>query len=154
MPNHVVQPAESQALDQFFSQFSSAFQNFAATHNLRIDKYWHAFPSWRFSFKHPKGGLACIGVFKEGESEISVYTYWWLDDYDEGKRFGRTQPSGILPLNTIQMSELLDKTLDMLVAWPMDSWSDTATGFGDSWKQFTKEQFLRLSDDYPTLVYR
>ena len=46
-------------LEEFFAPFSDELQRFAEKHNLLIDKYWHQFHSWRFSFKHPKGGIGC-----------------------------------------------------------------------------------------------
>jgi hypothetical protein len=155
MSDNVLQPSSTEDWDQFFSQFAWDFLNFAADHNLRVEKYWHGLPCWRFSFKHPKGGLSYIEVFREGQNEISISGYWWLDSYDEGKRFTRKQQSEILVLDALRMSDLLRATLDVVVAWPLDSWSSVATGFGDSWnRSFTKEQFLRLSDDYPQLIFR
>lgn len=43
-------------LDNFFSQFSWAFLNFAAEHHLRVDKYWHDFPPGGLVFGIPKEG--------------------------------------------------------------------------------------------------
>ena len=83
-----------------------------------------------------------------------MYSYWWLDDYDEGKRFLRKQQSEILVLDALRMSDLLRETLNALVEWPLDSWTEVATGLGDTWRHsFTKEQFLKLCDEYPRLVY-
>lgn len=139
-------------LDNFFSQFSWAFLNFAAKHHLQVDNYWHDFPSWRFSFKHPKGGAACIEVFREGETQVSVYAHWWMDDYEQGTRSGRTYQSEILTVDPSEMADLLEETLTKTVSWPLNSWSDVTTGLGDSWKRiFTKEQFERQVDNYPSL---
>lgn len=139
-------------LDDFFSRFSMAFLNFAAEHHLRVDKYWHDFPSWRFSFRHPKGGVACIEVFREAKTKLSVYAYWWMDDYDQGTRSGRTYRSEILSVESIKLEDLLEETLTTVVAWPLNSWTDTARGLGDSWKRnFTREQFELQVNDYPSL---
>ncbi len=139
-------------LDNFFSQFSWAFLNFAAAHHLRVHKYWHDFPSWRFDFRHPKGGVAAIEVFREGETSLSIYAYWWMDDYDEGIRSGRRYQSEILSVDSIKLEDLLEKILTTVVAWPLNSWTDVTTGLGDSWKRsFTKEQFELHVYDYPSL---
>jgi len=143
---------DTSPLDDFFSQFSWAFLNFAAQHHLRVDKYWHDFPSWRFSFRHPKGGAACIEVFREGEKQLSISGYWWMDDYDLGKRSGRIYRSETLTVDAVKMADLLQVTLIKIVGWLPDSWTDVNTELGDSWrKNFTKEQFEREVDDYPRL---
>ena len=143
---------ETAMLDNFFSPFSWTLLNFAAAHHLRVDKYWHNFPSFRFDFRHPKGGLAAVEVFREGETSLSIYGYWWIDDYDQGTRNGRRYRSEILPLDSIKLEDLLEETLTTVVAWPLGSWTDIATGLGDSWKRsFTKEQFELLVYDYPKL---
>jgi predicted MPP superfamily phosphohydrolase len=143
---------DTSQLDKFFSQFSWAFLNFAAKHHLQVDNYWHDFPSWRFSFKHPKEGAACIEVFREGEAQVSVYAYWWMDDYEKGTRNGRTHQSEILSVDAIEMSDLLEETLTRTVSWPLNSWTDVTTGLGDVWKRtFTKEQFEDQVDNYPNL---
>jgi len=95
-------------LNSFFSQFSWAFLNFAAEHHLRVDKYWHDFPSWQFSFRHPKGGAACIEVFREGDTELSVSGYWWIDDHDQGTRHSRTYKSEVFTVDDIEMPDLLE----------------------------------------------
>lgn len=139
-------------LDDFFAQFSWAFLNFVAKHHLQVDKYWHDLPSWRFSFRHPKGGAACIEIFREGETQVRVIAYWWMDDYDQGTRSGRTYRSEILTVDSAEMAELLEETLHKLVSWPLNSWTDVSTGLGESWKRsFTKEQFELEVDSYPNL---
>ena len=143
---------EKSSLDQFFSRFSEAFLLFPDTHHLKVEKYWHAFSSWRFRFKHPKGGVAAIEVFRESEGQISVYCFWWLDDYDQGTRFSRSSNSSLLDIENIQMAEFLEEALREIISWPLDSWTETGTGFGPSWKQhFSKEAFVALSDDFPVL---
>jgi len=143
---------DTSPLDDFFSQFSWAFLNFAAQHHLRVDKYWHDFPSWRFSFRHPKGGAACIEVFREGDTELSVSGYWWIDDYDQGTRHSRTYKSEVFTVDDIEMPDLLEVILTTIVGWLLDSWTDVNRDLGDSWKKcFTKEQFELELDNYPCL---
>lgn len=114
-------------LDDFFAQFSWAFLNFVTKHHLQVDKYWHDFPSWRFSFRHPKVGAACIEDFREQETQVSIAAYWWMDDYDQGTRSGRTYQSEILTVDSTRMAELLEETLRELVSLPLNS-LDRCTG--------------------------
>jgi hypothetical protein len=136
----------------FFANLTDCFERFAEKHNMKVDKYWHEFPSWRFTFKHPKGGLACIEVMKEEKAEFKVYGYWWLDNYNKGTRSSRKYESKILQIERADMRDLLEDTLEKIISWPLDSWTEVGTGFGLHWaKTFTEEQFGRLSDTYPTL---
>jgi hypothetical protein len=145
-------PNDTTQWDQFFMRFSWAFLNFAAAHHLRVDKYWHDFPSWRFSFKHPKGGLACIEVFKEGENQVSVLAYWWLDDYEQGTRSSRKHESETFDVESMDMAGLLNESLNTLLSWQRDSWTEVTTGLGESWKKaFSKEQFTIQMEEYPVL---
>jgi hypothetical protein len=45
---------ERPSLDIFFSEIGVTLTKFAEDHNLRIDKYWHQFPSWRLSLNIQK----------------------------------------------------------------------------------------------------
>ena len=127
--------------DTVFSQFSWAFLNFAADHHAKIDKHWHGFDSWRFSFRHSKGGAACIEVFREVETGISVSAYWW-DDYANGTRSATVFRSETRTVDSFEMSNLLEQTLREVVAWPVNSWTNVTEGWDYSWKKdFTKEHF-------------
>jgi len=75
-----------------------------------------------------------------------------MDDYDQGRRSVRKYRSEILTVDAIKLADLLDLTLSTIVDWPLDSWTDVNTEFGDSWKKnFTKEEFELEFDNYPRL---
>lgn len=140
-------------VEDFFAPFSESLVGFADEHGLRVDKYWHGLPSWRFSFRHPQTGNACIEVSKEDQG-LRVYSYWWYDDFERGARFGRTFKSEILNLDVKGMSGLLIATLEEILSWPLSSWTEITEGLGDSWRSnFSKEQFAALDDKYPTLKH-
>lgn len=137
-------------LESFFSRFSDDFSEFATKHNLEIKKYWHEFPSWRFNFRHPQGGVACIEIMKESENELKVYGYWWLDDYDKGTRYAKRYESEVLNVKDVSVPNLLESILRQIVSWPINSWTEIGTGFQSEWaRAFTKEQFMKLRDQYP-----
>lgn len=145
-------PGDKPDLVKFFSRFADSLLEFAGKHNLRVDKYWHDFPSWRFSFQHPKGGVACIEVMREGDEELKVYGYWWLDSYDEGARYSKKSESHVLRVSEIRMPDLLTDTLKQIISWSPDSWTEVVTGFKPHWSRaFSKEQFTRLADQYPVV---
>ncbi len=155
MSNHVSNTTSNvHQLDGFFEPLTNLLLDFAAKYRMRIDKYWHGCPSWRFGFRHPKGGLACIEVFREGENQSSIYGYWWKDDYDQGVRFLLTRKTDTFELDLNKMANSLEETLDNLIAAPVNSWTDKAQGFGEHWQRtFTKDEFEQLENDYPVLAY-
>src|SRR5262245_14965727 len=93
-------------LEYFFSTLSEVLNAFSSKHDLLVDKYWHQFPSWRLSFRHPKGGVACLEVMKE-EDGIKIYSYWWLDKYDEFTRYSKRTESDLIEraLMTVDLLE-------------------------------------------------
>ena len=70
-------------LEAFFAPFSAACHQFAEKYNIKIDKYYHQFPSWSFLFRHPAGGIGQIQLMKKSESQLVIYESWWHDDYDK-----------------------------------------------------------------------
>ena len=75
-----------------------------------------------------------------------------MDDYDQGIRSGRTYRSETLTVEANKLADLLEVTLSTIVDWPLDSWTDVNTEFGDSWKRnFTREEFELESENYPRL---
>jgi hypothetical protein len=52
----------------------------------------------------------------------------------------------------IKLADLLELMLSTIVDWPLDSWTDVNTEFGDSWKRnFTREEFELEFENYPRL---
>ena len=136
-------------LNEIFASISPTLLKFAEKHNLRADKYWHNFPSWRFSFKHPSGGLASIEVMAESNDFLKIYGYWWIDDFDSGSRYSKRYESELIQPNNI--FPMLENVFILVVNWDINSWSETTHGFKESWsKTFSKDQFLKLNDKYPT----
>lgn len=121
---------------------------FAQQHNLKINKYWHSLPSWRFSFKHPNTGLACIEVMAEGENSLKIYAYWWIDDFDNGIRYSKKYES--LVIHKDQLDSELEIVFDDVIKWELESWTEITHGLKEVWSQtFSKENFLKLNEKYP-----
>ena len=140
--------------DAVFAPLAQTFLTFAAEFNLTVGRGSVDAVSWYFSFQHPKGGIGRIEVCRDGEHEVNVHAYWWLDDYEQGTRFCRRSQSGPQSVDKLQTPALLRRTLSSMVSWPSDSWNETVTGLGESWKRnFTKEEFAHLSAKYSILKY-
>ena len=74
-------------LEKFFAGISDILEDFAAQHNLKIEKYYHQSSTWDLQFRHPQGGLGRIETKKDGNSHVIVRPEWWLDDEEARKRF-------------------------------------------------------------------
>lgn len=145
---------ELPVVEEFFSTINDVLTRFGHEFNLTIDRYWHRLPSWRFTFKHPNGGLGCIEVMKTGESEIKIYSYWWLDDFDKGTRYSRHMESETYRLQDLQLYNLLGTELKLLVTWRPGDWTNISRGFEEAWSSYKKEDFLSFNDSYslPRLI--
>ena len=139
---------ELPALEEFFSRIGGVLTRFADDFNLTVARYWHQFPSWRFTFKHPKGGLACIEVMKSGESEIEIYGYWWVDDFDQATRYSHGKVCTTYRLEDLELYDLLKDRLERIVSWTRDDLTDVSSGLEEAWSIFKKEDFLRFNDRY------
>lgn len=83
---------------------------------------------------------------------MSVYAFWWMDDYEQGTRSGRNYQTELLNVDSIEMSDLLEGTPAETVSWPLNSLTHVTTGLGEAWQRnFTKEQFDLQVDNYPPL---
>ena len=149
MPSSQFQDEELPALEEFFSRIGHALTTFADDFNLKIERYWHGFPSWRLNFKHPKSGVACIEVMKESDSEIKIYCYWWIDDFEKATRYSRVEESDVCRLDDVKLYELLKERLQLVLSWPINNWTDITTGYEHAWSCYKKEDFSRLSESYP-----
>lgn len=141
-------------MEEFFAPFSDELEKFAEKHNLLIDRYWHQFHSWRFSFKHPKGGIGCLEFSKETDSLkdgslFVIYSFWWLDDYDKSTRFHHRSETNLFEAETGKLSQMLEECFDEILSWQLDEWTNKTSGFENSWNIYSREEFYKLVDKYP-----
>lgn len=135
-------------ITRIFNEISPILEKFAKNYNLLIEKYWHGFPSWRFSFKHPKDGIACVEVIIDNANKIEIYGYWWIDDYDKGIRYGKRYKSGLIQVG--QIPSFMEGVFREILNSEFNSWSDIAEGFKEMWhRDYSKEQFIKFNDKYP-----
>lgn len=135
--------------EKFFCQFSKNLEDFAERHNLLIDKYWHQFYSWRFSFKHPKGGIAALELFKENGLLMQIYSYWWIDDYEKFTRFARRSQSKYFEAEIEIILQNLEENFFEILSWKTGEWTDLTKEFKGIWNKYSKEEFYKLNDKYP-----
>jgi hypothetical protein len=138
---------ELPALVSFFSTVADLLTEFASTYNLSLDKYWHQFHSWRFNFQHPKGGLASVEVMKEDDS-VRIYSYWWLDSYDEFTRSIKKDESEMLEKSEVTL-DLLEGKFRSVLSWELGEWTQIAKGYEDFWKPLGREYLEKDMERYP-----
>ena len=136
-------------LEEIFAPFSIELTRFAEKYNLLIDKYWHQFHSWRFSFKNPKGGIGCIEFSHEKDNLFVIYSFWWLDDYAKSTRFHYRNETDLFEAKAERISKKLEESLNEILSLQLGQWTITTSGFEDSWKIYGEEEFYKLNDKYP-----
>jgi hypothetical protein len=140
---------EHPEFDPFFSAIADILEEFASMHNLRLVKYYHGEPSWRFNFGHPKGGAASVDLIKESSNSLKVYQYWWIDSFENFTRSAKQKESEPISPDVITLESLEDKLIEIL-AWDLDDWTEIASGYEQHWKPMGKQWLKIKSEQYPT----
>src|ERR1700719_5404086 len=97
-------------LEKFFQTVAGVLTQSSQRHNLKLEKYYHQSPSWSFTFRHPKGGVAKIEVSRESPDTLGLSSCWWYDDYDKLTRFARKTKSRSLPPTPRVLTDELEET--------------------------------------------
>ncbi len=140
---------ELPTLELFFSPIADSLNEFAAKHNLRIDRYYHQMHSWMLCFRQPKGGAASIEVMKESDDSIMIYGNWWLDDYDAFTRFIQGDEGILFRMGDENLEQILEEQFRKILSWQLGEWSKVVTGYKAAWSPFGKEFIERDIERYP-----
>jgi hypothetical protein len=140
---------ELQALEAFFAPIADVLSTFAESHNLILDRYYHESPSWRFNFRHPKGGIASIDVMKESDESIKTHLYWWVDDYYKFTRFSRVSSSKEIRIRDVNLVNILEEELKRVLAWEAGEWTNVTTGYEKIWSPMGREWLEKDAERYP-----
>ncbi|MBA3786012.1 MAG: hypothetical protein H0X15_10855 [Acidobacteria bacterium] len=135
-------------LESFFSKVANVLSEFGSTHNLKLEKYYHDNPSWRFNFQHPKGGIASIDVVKESDDSVRICRYWWIDDYDKFSRYIKRDESKTIKISDVNLI-FLKNQLEEILSWKLSEWTQTATGYENYWKPQGKDWIEKDVEKYP-----
>lgn len=139
-----------EAIEGFFECIGPLLSRFAAAHDLKIEKYYHGAPTWSLLFRHTSGGVGKIDVERTSEEKLRIWSYWWLDDYESGIRFLKTEKAAEMPASSLGNSLVLTEALRMILGWRKNELTAHG-GYKDTWqKHFTEEQFRRLDSEYST----
>ncbi len=82
-----------------------------------VNKYYHQFPCWDVSFRHPKEGVAHIEIRKESDDKVRICPVWWIDDSKTKTRISFSSEGEVSPLDTDKVREILEAALTCIVSW-------------------------------------
>ena len=103
-------------LEQFFAKIASVIEGFAELHNLKIEKYYHQFPSWDLQFRHPMGGVGQIEIGRDGEESLYIFTCWWKDSFEENRRYLKQGQKEMIAVKTLNQ-EYIEQLFQKVISW-------------------------------------
>ena len=139
---------EFPALELFFAPIADVLNEFASRHNLSLEKYWHQISSWRFNFRHPKGGVASVDVMKESDNCVKIYNYWWIDDFDKFTRSARHDETKEYKIESANLNDILEEQFKKILSWQLDEWTEIVSGYEPHWSPY-KERLVNYVERYP-----
>jgi hypothetical protein len=152
MPNGHATAEYIEQLERFFTPFAREITDFAARHNLVLEKYYHDAPMWSLGFGHPLGGQARLDATRSEVGVLCLGASWWIDDYDSFTRSIRTKEAIPVSASGKGLTSDLEQLLNDVLGWKTGAWTQVATGYKGIWdKTWTKAQFEAASNQWPRL---
>ena len=142
---------ERPILEKFFEKISKVLSEFANSHNLMIEKYYHQGPGWSLMFRHPKGGRAQIEVGKSSDDSVVVSPSWWIDDYENATRWWKYLEGEKSSLDHNALRTILEDMFKLIISWNKGDLKAYKSKYYNNWKKhYSKEEFKRQEEKYPT----
>lgn len=133
---------------RMFEELADSLEVFGANYGLRLEKYYHGMPAWRFSFQHPSGGTGCVELTIESPDSGEVALYWWKDHFEEGRRRSRRAFCG--PIRLEEAVTELERNFLVMLNWETKSLTEITEGFKEAWhERYTKDQFDSFTSKLP-----
>lgn len=136
--------------EAFFRKISRILENFAESHNLMIDKYYHHCTDWTFRFRHPEGGVANICVRRKDDDHVVIYISWYIDYYEDNRRDYKHEKGKEVSLEPHKLCGMLREGFSSVLSWKKEDLRIGTPNPTNSWKDtWTKEEFEHLIERYP-----
>lgn len=137
--------------EAFFRKISRILEDFAESHNLMIDKYYHHCTDWTFRFRHPEGGVASICVRKKDDNHVFIYIFWHIDYYEANRRDYKHEEGRVVSLEPQKLRGMLTEAFGSVLSWKKE---DLTKGAENPYrehkhKEMSKEEFERQYKTYP-----
>jgi hypothetical protein len=135
-------------LESFFARIASVLEDFAGSHNLLIEKYYHDGPAWSFKFKHPVAGIGQIEVEKSDKDSILLRGSWWIDDYDTSTRFMKYPSAKKIGVEHNELRNALENALAEILQWRREELTPFSPPHPWS-KGFSRDEFNKQYERFP-----
>lgn len=128
-------------IQTFFNKISNVLEQFASSHNLMVEKYYHEGASWTFRFRHPRGGQAGIQLLKLSSEEeiVGIGTAWQIADYDACTLYSKHTEIEKCSLEESVLLEALTRHLKLVLSWQKEDLT-SAGGKYEEWKKHPREK--------------
>lgn len=104
-------------LESFFAKISDVLASFGKAHNLRLRKYYCGEEAWDFVFKHPRGGVGRIMIYRETRKTVFISRLWWVDDFAKLTRYHKKNSVHRLRLTKKALLPILEDSLRTITNW-------------------------------------
>ncbi len=104
-------------LEEFFSRISHVLEDFAKNYNLKVEKYYHQFPSWDLVFRHPKGGIGQIEIHECDSTDVEILVSWWIDCFTTSRRDYKQGEGVKCSLDPVVLRAQLEKSFELVLSW-------------------------------------
>lgn len=137
---------------RFFRKISKTLQNFADSHNLLIEKYYHYIPGWEFLFKHPAGGRCSIEVLRTDDGQVTIGADWTVYEHEAGLGFDKHTERMKSSIDGGSLSGNLENMFQIVMAWTRDDLTLTSKRSPEYPEQMSKEEIERDMARYPEAI--
>ncbi len=127
----------------FFQKHSAVLLDFASTHNLAVDEFYHESPSWSFRFRHPKGGGAHLHLERIDDLTIRIGGAWYIDEYETFTRHLKWAKNHDLLLENIDLRKELEAHLNQVVSWEKKELTPHPD-YKNVWSLHSKEEWNQI----------
>jgi hypothetical protein len=100
-------------------------------------------------FNHPNGGQVSITVYCPTANTTRIGSTWHLDDYERFTRSIHWREPREIEKDPAHLSRELSAELAAITSVPLGQWNQIAQGYERIWRQYTKEEFERMTPRYP-----
>lgn len=141
---------EPKIYESRFAAYAQEFEDFARSHNLLVEKYYHDAPMWSFCFAHPRGGQGKLDVSIDATGLVTLQSVWWIDSYAEFTRSLKWGPRQVVVQGPNTAKNALRDALIEAVSWVPGDWTQVADGYRPIWGQYSEAEFRAMTPEWPS----
>jgi len=79
---------------------------------------------------------------------VNLYLCWYRDDYDRFTRSLKLDSVNDVEIAGPDLSRALSKSLETILGWPENDWSQIESDYKGIWSRYTKEEFQNMGPKY------